>query len=238
MAIINNGEANNFLFDFSFDYQINGFWDTDVVVRSRPNTDIVIGGIDDDILDGGDGNDFIFGNGGNDTINGDAGNDKLYGGRGADIIVGSNGNDKLFGGWGDDILIGVNPEDEQPGQLERDILTGGFGKDTFVLGDPLKVYYDDSQIRFIIAPPPTEPPPSYALITDFEVGKDVIQLKGAIEYTLEQVDLPNGVSGLGIFFDADLLSDNGSEQLIGIIQSRQSLNNLQINLGDAITTIM
>jgi hypothetical protein len=99
------------------------------------------------------------------------------------------------------------------------------------------VYYDDSQIRFIIAPPPNEPPPSYALITDFQPGKDVIQLKRAIEYSLEKVSLANGVSGLGILFDADGFDGNGSEQLIGIIQSRQSLNNLQISQGRTITTI-
>ena len=58
-----------------------------------------------------------------------------------------------------------------------------------------------------------------------------------MEYTLEEVSLENGVSGLGILFDADGFEGNGSEQLIGIIQSRQSLDNLQINPGRAITTI-
>jgi hypothetical protein len=62
-------------------------------------------------------------------------------------------------------------------------------------------------------------------------------LTGAINYQLVDVKLPNGVSGLGIYFDADRYDGNGSEQLIGIIQSQQSLDNLQINLGRAITTI-
>lgn len=145
--------------------------------------------------------------------------------------------DTLRGGQGNDILIGVSPSDEQPGQLERDTLIGGNGSDTFILGDPNQVYYDDSQIRFIVQPPPTEPPPSYGLIVDFHPGQDIIQLKGAIEYELRDVDLPNGVAGVGIFFDADQFVGNGAEQLIGIIQSQQSLDSLQINTGRALTTI-
>ncbi|MBW4564023.1 MAG: calcium-binding protein [Mojavia pulchra JT2-VF2] len=180
------------------------------------------------IINGNEGDNFLFGTPNDNYLNG-------FGGK--DLLIAGNGNDILDGGKGDDILIGINPLDDQPGQLERDTLIGGAGRDTFVLGDPFKVYYDDSQIRFIIAPPPNEPPPSYALIADFEPGKDVIQLKGAIEYKLEDVKLPNGVSGLGIFFDADRFDGNGSEQLIGIIQSQQSLDKLQINLGRAITTI-
>ncbi len=189
------------------------------------------------IINGNEDNNWIFGTPFEDQINGFGGTDLLIGGNGNDVLNGGNGNDNLYGGRGDDILIGVNPLDEQPGQLERDTLNGGAGRDTFVLGDPFKIYYDDSQIRFIVAPPPNEPPPSYALIADFEPGKDIIQLKGAVEYKLENVKLPNGVSGLGILFDADRFDGNGSEQLIGIIQSQQSLENLQINIGRSITTI-
>ncbi|KYC37233.1 hemolysin [Scytonema hofmannii PCC 7110] len=189
------------------------------------------------IINGNEDNNWIFGTPFEDQIDGFGGKDLLIGGNGNDVLIGGNGNDNLYGGRGDDILIGVNPLDEQPGQLERDILIGGAGRDTFVLGDPFKIYYDDSQIRFIVAPSPNEPPPSYALITDFEPGKDIIQLKGAVEYKLENVKLPNGVSGLGILFDADRFDGNGSEQLIGIIQSQQSLENLQINIGRSITTI-
>ncbi|NER32134.1 MAG: calcium-binding protein, partial [Symploca sp. SIO1C4] len=173
----------------------------------------------------------------NDTLLGDPGNDTLRGGLKDDFLLGGSGQDNLVGGRGDDILIGVNPSQQQPGQLERDTLTGGAGEDIFILGDTLNIYYDDSQARFIVAPSPNEPPPSYALITDFEVGEDVIQLKGSIEYQLEDVDLANDVSGLGIFFDADGFEGNGFEQLIGIIQSEQSLDGLQINVGRAITTV-
>ncbi|BAY23771.1 type I secretion target repeat protein [Calothrix sp. NIES-2100] len=209
MAIINGNEGDNFLRGTIYNDHIKGFG----------GSDVLIGNLGQDSLDGGDGN------------------DQLYGGAGKDTLIGGSGRDTLTGGLGDDILIGVNVADDQPGQLERDTLIGGAGKDTFVLGDRDKVYYDDSQVRFIVAPPPTEPPPSYALIADFEPGKDVIQLKGAINYKLVDVKLPNGVSGLGIYFDADHYDGNGSEQLIGIIQSKQSLDNLHINSGRSITTI-
>lgn len=245
MAIINGDNGDNLLLGTASDDEINGFGGADVLIAGKgrdtldggSEDDFLFGGRDDDSLNGGVGNDFLFGQQGNDTLDGDAGNDQLYGGSGEDSLIAGFGQDTVVGGAGDDILIGVNPFDEQPGQLERDTLTGGVGKDTYILGDPFTVYYDDSLIRFIVQPPPTEPPPSYGLITDFEPGQDVIQLKGAIEYELEKVELLNGVSGVGIFFDADGFDGNGSEQLIGIIQSQQSLDNLQINLGRAITTI-
>jgi Ca2+-binding RTX toxin-like protein len=245
MAIINGDEGNNFLNGTLFDDLIQGFGGTDVLfARDGQDTldggsgsDFLFGGNGDDSLNGGLDNDIIYGERDNDTLNGDAGNDLLFGGSGADYLIGDAGKDTLIGGIGDDILIGVDPSEEQPGQLERDTLIGGWGKDTFVLGDAFKVYYDDSQVRFIIEPPSTEPPPSYALIVDFEPGQDIIVLKGAIEYELQKVSLPNGDRGLGIFFDADGFKENGAEQLIGIIQSKQPLDRLQINLGRAITTI-
>ncbi len=227
MAIITGDEHNNFLLGTS----------DDDVIEGLGGQDILVGKQDDDSLNGGVEHDFLFGGLGNDTLDGDAGNDQLWGGQDADLLIGGLGNDTVIGELGNDVLIGVNPYDEQPGQLERDTLIGGRGQDTFILGDAFKVYYDDSQIQFIIAPPPTEPTPSYALITDFHPGEDIIRLKGAIEYSLENVSLANGVSGLGILFDADGFEGNGSEQLIGIIQSRQSLDDLQINVGRAITTI-
>ncbi|EGJ32830.1 MULTISPECIES: calcium-binding protein [Moorena] len=245
MAVINGDKGNNTLVGTRFDDEINGFDGRDVLIGNRgddtlnggDDSDLLFGGRGHDSLNGGGHDDFLFGNQGDDILDGDTGNDRLFGGSGNDNLMGSFGKDTLNGGSGDDTLVGVDIFDEQPGQLERDTLTGGSGKDTFVLGDTQTVYYDDSQVRFIIQPPPTEPPPSYALITDFEPGKDVIQLKGAIEYTLEDVELLNGVSGLGIFFDADGFDGNGSEQLIGIIQSEESLDGLQINIGRAITTI-
>jgi Ca2+-binding RTX toxin-like protein len=245
MATIIGDEGDNFLLGTPLDDDIQGLGGQDILLGGTgednldggSGQDFLWGGGDNDILNGGVDADFLFGDGGQDTLDGDAGDDQLWGGADHDTLTGSFGMDTLRGGQGADVLIGVSPLDEQPGQLERDTLIGGSGRDTFVLGDPFKIYYDDSQVRFIIQPPPTEPPPSYGLITDFQPGQDTIQLKGAIEYELADVDLPNGVAGVGIFFDADQFADNGAEQLIGIIQSQQSLNNLQINLGRAITTI-
>ena len=230
------GSGNDYLLGGNGDDKLLGKRGKDTL-KGGGGMDYLWGDSGDDLLDGGADKDWLKGGRGNDTLDGDAGNDRLWGGQDADLLIGGLGNDTVIGELGNDVLIGVNPYDEQPGQLERDTLIGGRGQDTFILGDAFKVYYDDSQIQFIIAPPPTEPPPSYALITDFHPGEDIIRLKGAIEYSLENVSLANGVSGLGILFDADGFEGNGSEQLIGIIQSRQSLDDLQINVGRAITTI-
>lgn len=81
-----------------------------------------------------------------------AGNDTLIGGTGNDILVGDlgdlSGNDILVGGAGHDLLVGG---------LGNDIMTGGAGNDVF---------------RFdqIGASPASD------TITDFEVGKDILDL--------------------------------------------------------------
>jgi Ca2+-binding RTX toxin-like protein len=88
------------------------------------------------------------------TLSGDAGNDSLLSG---------GGNDSISGGDGADFLCGA--ETLTGGGGEIDTLTGGSGVDTFVLGDLSNNYYtagDSSE---------------YALITDFEIGTDLMQLK-------------------------------------------------------------
>lgn len=53
-----------------------------------------------DIIEGGIGNDVIDGDGGNDTIDGGIDNDVIYGGAGDDVIDGGAGNDSLYGDAG------------------------------------------------------------------------------------------------------------------------------------------
>ena len=86
----------------------------------------MVGGMGDDILNGGAGADRLYGQTDNDTINGGAGNDLLYGQQGNDILNAGVGRDFLFGGTGDDTLTGGGTD------LERDLFvfqTGG-GNDT------------------------------------------------------------------------------------------------------------
>jgi Ca2+-binding RTX toxin-like protein len=118
----------------------------------------------DDIIKGGDGDDWIGGGGcdfliqlsgrflwdrdGNDQFDGDAGNDELYGYGGNDLLKGGSGDDRLDGGRGNDILIGGTG---------LDTLVGGFGADTFTVGTIGE---------------------GLDTILDFEVGTDLIDLRG------------------------------------------------------------
>ena len=153
----------------------------------------------------------LGGNAGNDTIIGGSGNDLVSGGSGRDSLTGNEGSDKMFGGSGDDIIKGVRSVAATPGRGEKDELTGDgpnttAGRDTFVLGDANKIYYDDGVIGNGLG--------DYALIRDFQVGLDTIQLKGGVEYRFEGISGPNGLVGLGI--TAQL---NGSSEFLGILQS-------------------
>lgn len=164
-------------------------------------------------IDGGLGNDYIYSGTGIDT---------LFGGLGNDLLDGGSGNDELYGGIGDDTLIGVQSIDypaiahfnyagavAQWGRGEQDTLTGGSGNDTFYLGYQGRVFYDDGT-----SGSGTE---DYALITDFEIGKDKIILAGNGGYSLSIYDRGFGTSAR----DTAILLQKPSGQspeLIAILQ--------------------
>ncbi|MCC5634214.1 calcium-binding protein [Nostoc sphaeroides CHAB 2801] len=147
-----------------------------------------------------------FGNDLNNRITGNNRDNELGGGKGNDILYGNAGNDTLIGYGGS-----FN---------ERDTLTGGSGSDIFVLGNEIGVMYADPlsiTIGYAIN--------SYAIITDWEVGIDKIQIFGHYtdKYSLREIDLSLGSSTAletGIFHD---------NNLIGVIQdiskSQISFNN-------------
>jgi ELWxxDGT repeat protein len=88
-----------------------------------------------------------------DTLTGAAGDDTLNGKAGSDRLIGAEGNDTLDGGKGNDYL---------QGGLGNDILTGGAGRDVFVFD---KAIYATNNLD---------------VITDFDSGRDKIQLSQAI----------------------------------------------------------
>ncbi|MEM8935350.1 MAG: cadherin domain-containing protein, partial [Pseudomonadota bacterium] len=67
---------------------------------------MIIGGADDDSLNGASGDDAVFGADGADQLDGGAGDDALFGGSGNDTITGGADNDTLYGGAGADQLDG------------------------------------------------------------------------------------------------------------------------------------
>ncbi|MGB3404719.1 MAG: hypothetical protein WBA77_18695 [Microcoleaceae cyanobacterium] len=135
-----------------------------------------------ELMLGSSGADTIKGLGGADVLTGGGDNDKLLGGGGADTMVGGTGNDTMFGGGGSDILIGVNPYEANPGAGERDILKGNAGADTFVLGDENNIFYHDNGTTR------AEGNAGRAIIKDFTIGEDIIQLSSNGTYELSEVN--------------------------------------------------
>ncbi len=189
--------------------------DDDDTLFGTPGDDILSGLRDDDDLVGGGGDDTLFGDRGDDNLFGEAGSDMLFGDRGDDYLFGGTGNDTLFGDRGDDLLIGVELNLANPGLGEVDSLIGGFGADVFQLGDVFSAYYDDADGT-------TDGSTDYALITDFDINQDIIELHGsAADYQLATVS-PSLPSGIGVFLQSS--TPSGQDELIGIVQGESSLS--------------
>ncbi|MFN9173915.1 MAG: Calx-beta domain-containing protein, partial [Synechocystis sp.] len=154
--------------------------------------------------------DILQGFAGNDTLDGNSGNDSINGGDGNDNVIGGVGNDTINGDAENDVIIGVNPYADTPGVNEVDNLTGGAGSDIFVLGNNTDVFYDDKSTT-------NAGTGNYALITDFNLNEDKIQLRGAKSNYLLTVSSGN----TSIYFNKP-----GSEpdELIAIIQGVTGLD--------------
>lgn len=168
---------------------------------------------------------------GGDRAFGGSNNDLLIMGRGDDVAEGGAGSDVVNGGAGSDILSGVQPANVNPGRGEIDQLTGDdigstiTGRDSFILGDANKIYYNDGLSNGSSSFGITGRS-DYALIGDFRDGEDVIVLKGGVQYNLVSVT-ENGIAGIGITTQL-----NGSHELLGLIRNG-NLSQLQINNSSA-----
>jgi Ca2+-binding RTX toxin-like protein len=113
-----------------------------------------------------------------------------------DDLKGTDSNDTIFSGLGNDILTGAGTT-AGIGQIDR--LIGGGGKDTFVLGDANQVYYNDGKANTIGLT-------DYAIIVDFNLKQDQIQLQGtAADYTVGAVPQNLGLTGTGIYRSGELI---------------------------------
>lgn len=111
---------------------INGTNVDDTIDKSSETNSMTINGLDgDDTIIGGTNNDVIDGGNGIDSITGKGGDDILSGGTGNDIIHGNNGNDKIMGDEGDDVLKGGDGNDVIVGGVGDDTLSGNNGGDMF-----------------------------------------------------------------------------------------------------------
>ncbi|MEY8880711.1 calcium-binding protein [Donghicola sp. XS_ASV15] len=129
--------------------------------------DRLFGGAGDDTIKGGDGNDIMKGGVGDDSLSGGDGHERLFGNKGKDHLFGEEGKDRIKGGAGDDVLDGGVGDDRLFGGKGNDTLTGGEGADRFIFKE-----YDGDDV-----------------ITDFEVGTDLIILKTDFEESFADISL-------------------------------------------------
>ncbi len=115
-----------------------------VVLGGSNQRDILVGGLGDDHLWGGEGNDLLIGGAGVNTLRGGPGDDIIRDGDGASFLHGDEGNDVisagggigelLFGGAGNDaLLMGQDDAAEAFGMDGNDFILGGAGAE-FMFG--------------------------------------------------------------------------------------------------------
>ena len=92
-------------------------------------SDILVGDLRDNRLNGGGGDDELYGGSGDDTLEGGPGADLLRGGPGSDRLSGGPGDDQLRGGPNSDSLDGGEGDDVLYGREGADTLEGGPGSD-------------------------------------------------------------------------------------------------------------
>lgn len=207
-------------------------------------SDSLLGGAGNDEIAGGTGNDTMIGGAGVDcadfeaaggaeainllagTATGSDGTDKLVdfenicSGKGNDSLTGNTvdnditagaGNDKVDAGAGNDSLAGC-VYGANGGQGEKDALTGGSGADLFQLGWSGGCFYNDGSTS-------NAGRGDYALITDFTVGMDRLQLDGVASNYYIGASGVTGVSGQGLW-----LEQGATDELIAIIQGNVTIN--------------
>jgi Ca2+-binding RTX toxin-like protein len=192
---------------------ITGTAGSDTLVGSAAS-DTIVAGAGDDIIDGGAGNDKMLGQDGNDTFRGGAGADNLAGGAviytvdsrgrarpvlvslntgagaggdaagdtlaGIENLVGSQYNDTLAGNAGDNRLSGGAGHDRLVGADGRDVLVGGAGNDQLTGG----LHAD----TFLFVTTAWGPGSGADVVTDFQVGQDVLQFQQAFWGGVDSID--------------------------------------------------
>ena len=205
----------------------------DNLVLANAGNDTIFGGLGEDEIKAGEGNDRIFasaeddrvfGDEGNDFARGGDGSDTLFGGLGQDTLIGDSGNDTLFGGNGSDRLIGVDTTSSNTnyGRNTIDAIGGEADSDTFVLGQENAVFYNSNSNGL-----GTE---DYALIADFETGRDSLELVGSFgDYSFGATFISSD--------NTDVVLDWNSAFLNAIQAEGKIEQELGVDLGQADTTL-
>ncbi|MDX1976343.1 MAG: calcium-binding protein [Pseudanabaenaceae cyanobacterium bins.68] len=208
---------------------------------------VLFGNAGNDTITGDTGNDLLFGRAGADRLAGGSGNDTVSGGRGSDTILGADGNDSLIGDRDNDLLNGGNGNDtltgvsltftresgaETAGNGEIDTLTGGAGADLFVLAARIPTFVSTStgvtrpELEYSFYNDNTGGLGlnDYALITDFNLAQDNIQLLRSATYLVGA--LPSGITapsnfptGAILFLDNDGVAGiTANDEVIAVFQ--------------------
>ncbi|MEM0979774.1 MAG: S8 family serine peptidase [Cyanobacteria bacterium P01_H01_bin.58] len=119
----------------------------------------------------------------------------------ADMLTGSSAHETLIG-RGDAI----------------DMLTGGGGNDIFALATPDRMLYATAGVN------------DYALVTDFAVGSDRLQLREDKNYVFDFTS-QDGYVGLGIYWDKDASNDlSEGDDLLALVSNVVELAPTQANI--------
>ena len=176
----------------------------DLYLLGDETSDELRGRYGDDTILGRGGDDTLIGGAGSDILIGGAGSDRLEGWRGDDILKGRNGDDFLFGGTGDDTLRGNKGRDDLYGRAGDDTLYGGLGRDTLIggKGDDLLTGGRAADV-FVFARSTGSD-----TITDFETGKDLIEIRSGANKMGELAFSQVGDDVLIAFADSQILVEN------------------------------
>lgn len=194
-------------------FDINGSGGNDTLtVDNLDGTDVEIVA-----FDGGDGDDFFDAANTNTPVLAEGGNgdDTLIGGSRNDTLIGGAGDDALIGGDGDDVLIGDSFGDPAIGVINT--LDGQGGSDSYILANENMTYYNDGDDA-------TAGLNDYAVLENFNVAEDTIQLNAGTEYVTGASPI-NGVSGTAIYIDSN--GDgvhNAGDELVAVAQDVASLD--------------
>ena len=187
--------------------QIDALGGNDTVLAGD-GTDVVFGGTGDDQIKGGRGDDFIHAEEGDDAIYGHGGDDDMKGYDGNDTLAGNQGADTLLGSKGDDVLRGNSENDTLNGGQGADTLLGGEGRDTLTgwSGADRFFFELDDMVQG-------------DLITDFEIGKDVIELDYDDINSVADLRFEDVQGGVVVF-----VGDHGGLGLMGTFSAAQVNN--------------
>lgn len=164
------------------------------VMDGGTGNDVLDGGTGNDVINGGAGDDTLYGGAGNDTLNDSSGNDSIEGGSGDDFVTagsgndvlkGDDGNDNLLAGADNDQLFGGAGNDTLNGETGNDTLSGGAGVDRLSGGSGNDVFVFSSMTESVLG--------KTDVITDFEQGKDKIDLLSFAGLRWTAQDATNGV---------------------------------------------